>query len=81
VIFAGRPTPSRDGDDSLRRCFDLSKGRGADVGPTEISDKTKRAIRAALSKRDRPGLPKIAPAMGVGVGAVQRISREVACGA
>jgi hypothetical protein len=44
----------------------------------KMPDNTERAIRAALSKRDQPGLRKIAAAVGVGVGTVQRVSRELA---
>jgi hypothetical protein len=41
-------------------------------------EKTERAVQAALKKEKRPGLRKIATTLGVGVGAVQRISRELA---
>ena len=45
-----------------------------------IPEKTERAIPAALSKKELPGLRKLAAIHGVGVGTVQRISRELHSG-
>ena len=42
------------------------------------ADKTERAFQAALKRKNRPGLRQIASTLGVGVGTVQRISRELA---
>src|SRR5271170_6903990 len=41
---------------------------GATLGRPKIAEKTERAVRAALSKKERPGLRKIAASLGVGVG-------------
>ena len=46
------------------------------MGRPKIPEKTERAVRAALSKKDRPGLRRIATDIGVGVGTVQRIARD-----
>ena len=37
------------------------------------------AVQAALKKKNRPGLRRIAATLGVGIGTVQRISRESLC--
>jgi hypothetical protein len=42
------------------------------------ADKTERAFQAALKRKNRPGLRQIASMLGVGVGTVQRINRELA---
>jgi DNA invertase Pin-like site-specific DNA recombinase len=42
-----------------------------------IPDRTERAVQAALRKKGRPGMRKIASDLGVGVGTVQRIGREL----
>jgi hypothetical protein len=47
-------------------------------GDDTSTNKTERAIRAALSRKDRPGIRKIAAAFGIGVGTVQRVMRELA---
>ena len=54
-----------------------AKAEGKTLGRPRISAKTERAIQAALSRKGRPGLRKIAGTLGVGVGTVQRISREM----
>jgi hypothetical protein len=55
-----------------------ARSEGKRLGRPPIPAETERAIRAALAKKKRPGLRKIAAAIGVGVGTVQRVSREVA---
>ena len=47
------------------------------LGRPPTPAETERAIRAALAKKRRPGFRKIAAAIGVGVGTVQRVSREL----
>jgi DNA invertase Pin-like site-specific DNA recombinase len=54
-----------------------ARADGKQLGRPKIADKTERAIRAALAKPNRPGLRKIAASVGVGVGTVQRVSREL----
>jgi DNA invertase Pin-like site-specific DNA recombinase len=55
-----------------------ARAEGKTLGrPKKITEKTRRAIQAALKMKDRPGLRRIAATFGVGVGAVQRISREL----
>jgi DNA invertase Pin-like site-specific DNA recombinase len=54
-----------------------ARADGKQVGRPKIAAKTERAIRAALAKANRPGLRKIAASLGVGVGTVQRVSREL----
>jgi DNA invertase Pin-like site-specific DNA recombinase len=54
------------------------KAEGKQLGRPKIAERTERAVRTALRKRNRPGLRKIAFTLGVGVGTVQRISRELA---
>jgi len=54
-----------------------AKAEGKTLGRPPIPEKTERAVQAALKKKNRPGLRKIASALGVGVGTVQRISREL----
>jgi hypothetical protein len=48
------------------------------LGRPKIAEQTELAVRTALKKKNRPGLRKIAATLGVGVGTVQRISRELA---
>jgi DNA invertase Pin-like site-specific DNA recombinase len=55
-----------------------AKADGKQLGRPKIAEKTERAIQAALKKKNRQGLRKIASTVGVGVGTVQRISRELA---
>jgi DNA invertase Pin-like site-specific DNA recombinase len=54
-----------------------ARAEGKRLGRPKIADKTERAIRTALRKKGRPGLRKIATTLGVGVGTVQRISRDL----
>jgi DNA invertase Pin-like site-specific DNA recombinase len=54
-----------------------ARAEGKTLGRPPIPEKTERAIQAALGKKDRPGLRKLAALHGVGVGTVQRISREL----
>src|SRR5712675_821427 len=55
-----------------------AKAEGKQLGRPKIADKTERAVQAALKRKNRPGLRQIASTLGVGVGTVQRISRELA---
>src|SRR5215207_4061975 len=55
-----------------------ARSEGKRLGRPKIVERTERAIQAALRKNGRPGLRKIAANLGVGVGTVQRISRELA---
>jgi DNA invertase Pin-like site-specific DNA recombinase len=54
-----------------------ARADGKTLGRPRIAEKTERAVRSALSKKDRPGLRKIAASFGVGVGTVQWINREL----
>ena len=54
-----------------------ARADGKILGRPKIAEKTERAVRAALSRKDRVGLRKIATMLGVGVGTVQRIQREM----
>jgi DNA invertase Pin-like site-specific DNA recombinase len=54
-----------------------AKAEGKQLGRPKIAHQTERAVQAALKKKNRPGLRKIASNLGVGVGTVQRISREL----
>jgi DNA invertase Pin-like site-specific DNA recombinase len=54
-----------------------ARADGKTLGRPKIDEKTERAVRVALSKKERPGLRKIAARLGVGVGTVQRINREL----
>jgi DNA invertase Pin-like site-specific DNA recombinase len=54
-----------------------ARADGKILGRPKIAEKIERAVRAALSKKERPGLRKIAARLGVGVGTVQRINREL----
>ena len=54
-----------------------ARADGKILGRPKIAEKIERAVRAALSKKERPGLRKIAASLGVGVGTVQRINREL----
>jgi len=54
-----------------------ARADGKTLGRPKIAEKTERAVRAALIKKERPGLRKIAASLGVGVGTVQRINREL----
>jgi DNA invertase Pin-like site-specific DNA recombinase len=54
-----------------------AKAEGRQLGRPKIAVQTELAVQAALRKKNRPGLRKIASTLGVGVGTVQRISREL----
>jgi DNA invertase Pin-like site-specific DNA recombinase len=54
-----------------------ARAEGKRLGRPKITMQTERAIRAALRKKNRPGLRRIASTLGVGVGTVQRVSREL----
>jgi DNA invertase Pin-like site-specific DNA recombinase len=54
-----------------------ARAEGKQLGRPKITMQTERAIQAALRKKNRPGLRRIASALGVGVGTVQRVSREL----
>jgi DNA invertase Pin-like site-specific DNA recombinase len=55
-----------------------ARSEGKTLGrPPRIAEKTERAILAALSNKDRPGVRQIAARLGVGVGTVQRVAREL----
>ena len=55
-----------------------ARSEGKRLGRPPIPAETERAIRAALAKKKRAGLRKIAAVLGVGVGTVQRVAREIA---
>jgi DNA invertase Pin-like site-specific DNA recombinase len=61
----------------IRAGLARARAEGKSLGRPKIAQKTERAVRAALSKKERPGLRKIAATLGVGVGTVQRINREL----
>ncbi len=50
-----------------------AKAEGTQLGRPRIDEKTEEAIRRALNKKDRPGVRKIAAALGVGVGTIVRV--------
>jgi DNA invertase Pin-like site-specific DNA recombinase len=54
-----------------------AKAEGIRLGRPNIEGKTEQAIRRALKKKGRPGIIKIAKALGVGVGTVQRVASEM----
>lgn len=54
-----------------------AKAEGKQLGRPKIPERTERAVQAALRKKGRQGIRKIASDLGVGVGTVQRISREL----
>src|SRR5438876_287024 len=54
-----------------------ARAEGKRLGRPRIDEKTERAVRAALAKNNRPGVRQIAAALGVAVGTVQRIGREL----
>jgi DNA invertase Pin-like site-specific DNA recombinase len=61
----------------IRAGLARARAEGKSLGRPKIAEKTERAVRAALSRKGRPGLRKIAASFGVGVGTVQRINREL----
>jgi hypothetical protein len=54
-----------------------ARAEGKTLGRPRIAEKTERALRAALGKKDRPGIRRIAADFGVGVGTVQRIAETM----
>jgi DNA invertase Pin-like site-specific DNA recombinase len=54
-----------------------ARSEGKRLGRPPIDEKTERAIQTALRRKDRPGVRQIAATLGVGVGTVQRINREL----
>jgi DNA invertase Pin-like site-specific DNA recombinase len=61
----------------IRAGLARARAEGKQLGHPKIEERTERAVQAALKKKNRPGLRKIASVLGVGVGTVQRISREL----
>jgi DNA invertase Pin-like site-specific DNA recombinase len=59
----------------IRSGLARARAEGKPLGRPKIAKLTERSIEAALKKKNRPGLRKIASTMGVGVGTVQRINR------
>jgi len=57
----------------VRAGLTRAKAEGTQLGRPKIDEKTEDAIRRALNKKDRPGVRKIAAALGVGVGTVVRV--------
>jgi DNA invertase Pin-like site-specific DNA recombinase len=54
-----------------------AKAEGKQLGRPKIAPDTELAIQAALKRKNRPGLRKIAAKLRVGVGTVQRVSRAL----
>jgi DNA invertase Pin-like site-specific DNA recombinase len=54
-----------------------ARSEGKTLGRPRIAEKLERAIVAALGEKNRPGLRQIAARLGVGLGTVQRIHRDV----
>jgi DNA invertase Pin-like site-specific DNA recombinase len=54
-----------------------ARSEGKQLGRPRINGATENAIRAALKRKDRPGVRQIAASFGVSAGTVQRISREL----
>jgi DNA invertase Pin-like site-specific DNA recombinase len=54
-----------------------ARAEGRQLGRPKLEAKTECAVQIALGKKNRPGIRKIAATLGVGVGTVQRISREL----
>ena len=65
----------------LTSCFAIETLRrppqGKHLGRPKIDAGTENAIRAALSKKNRVGIRKIAQRIGCGTGPVQRVQREL----
>jgi DNA invertase Pin-like site-specific DNA recombinase len=61
----------------VRAGLKRARDEGKTLGRPRIPEKTERAVQAALAKKNRPGVRKIAAALGVAVGTVQRIGREL----
>jgi DNA invertase Pin-like site-specific DNA recombinase len=54
-----------------------ARSEGKRLGRPRLPEKLESAILAALAGKNRPGLRQIAAKLGVGVGTVQRFSREL----
>ncbi len=54
-----------------------ARAEGKQLGRPRIAEKTERAVQAALAKKNRPGVRKIAATLGVAVGTVQRNAAAV----
>ena len=50
-----------------------ARSDGKTLGRPKVGAEIERSIQAALKKKNRPGLRKIASTLGVGVGTVQRV--------
>src|SRR5262245_18270520 len=61
----------------VRADWARAKAEAKRLGRPPIAEKTEQAVRAALKRKNRPGLRRIASKLGVGVGTVQRIAREL----
>lgn len=64
----------------VRAGLKRAREEGKTLGRPRVSEKTERAVQAALANKNRPDVRKIAAALGVAVGTVQRISRETRLG-
>ena len=64
----------------VRAGLKRAREEGKTLGRPRVSEKTERAVQAALANKNRLGVRKIAAALGVAVGTVQRISRETRLG-
>jgi DNA invertase Pin-like site-specific DNA recombinase len=60
----------------LARARARARAEGKQLGRPKIEEKTERAVQTALRRKNRPGIRRIGAMLGVGVGTVQRISRE-----
>jgi DNA invertase Pin-like site-specific DNA recombinase len=54
-----------------------ARSEGKQLGRPRINGATENAIRAALKRKDRPGVRKIAVQLGVSPGTVMRVSRQL----
>jgi DNA invertase Pin-like site-specific DNA recombinase len=54
-----------------------ARSEGKTLGRPRIAEKLESAIVAALSNDNRPGMRQIAASLGVSLGTVQRVSREL----
>jgi DNA invertase Pin-like site-specific DNA recombinase len=61
----------------IRAGLARARSEGKQLGRPRVDQKTEHAIQAALKAKDRPGVRQIAATLGVGVGTVQRINREL----
>ncbi len=54
-----------------------AKAEGKQLGRPKVAPETEDAIRAALRRKDRPGILKLMQELGVGTSTVQRIAAEL----